>query len=127
MSKKTSEKKIVTKKSKEYLRYDFLREEKEALSLELAQKIGDISLKESHKKEVVKSLDAEIAAFEASISNLAAKVKDGYEFRDVEIEINFNFDKKEKEFKRLDIKEVYKTLPLTDEELQLDLMEGSDG
>ncbi len=103
------------------MRYGFTREEKEAFSGELAEKISKLEHEELRKKEVVKSIDAEIAAIKTTISGLATKVKDGYEYRNIDCEKIFDYDTRLKTLMRLDLGEVVRTVPMTADELQVPL------
>jgi len=103
---------------KRYLKYTFTREEKEKLSDELARDVNELKQKQLHKKEMVKSLDSGIAALETEISRLATHVKDGYEFRDIECEMVFDFGSRMKIVTRLDENIEVERNPMTAEELQ---------
>lgn len=108
-------------KCKRYLKYTFTRDEKEAISDSLARNISDLKQKQLAKKEVVKSLDSEIAAFETEVSNLATKVKDGYEYRNIDCEMVFDIETRMKTVYRMDDETVVERLPMTADELQQDL------
>lgn len=110
-------------KAKEYLKCEFSEEERREMSMDLARNIGELKEKEAGKKEVVKSLDAELAKLEATIGSLATKVKDGYEYRNVDCDIIFNYDTKKKSFKRLDTGDVFKEQELRGDDLQVPLMD----
>jgi peptidoglycan hydrolase CwlO-like protein len=116
-------KKVKVEKTQEYLKCEFTQKEVEIFADDLSRKIGELDLKKMSKKDVVKSIDAEIAKTEVEISSLATKVKDRYEFRMVPVEKTIDYDKKEKRFMRTDTKETYKNIPLSDSELQLTLEE----
>ena len=106
-------------KVSEYLKCLFTREEKEVFSDELARKIGELREKEGRKKEIMKSLDSEAAAMERQISELARKVKDGYEHRDVLCERTYDYAEGKKYTTRMDTGEIFKEVMLTAEELQI--------
>jgi hypothetical protein len=106
-------------KSKEYLKCDFSSKEIEIFADDLSRKIGELELKRLSKKDVIKSIDSEIAKTEVEISSLATRVKDKYEYRMVDAEIIFDYEAKVKRFTRIDTGEVYKTIPLGDDELQI--------
>ena len=86
---------------------------------ELSRKISELEQKQLDKKDIMKSIAAGIAKIESEISSLATKVKDKYEFRMVSCEVVFDYETKEKSYTRMDSGEVFKTLPMTDEELQM--------
>ncbi|MFA5868027.1 MAG: hypothetical protein WC891_08775 [Actinomycetota bacterium] len=103
---------------KRYLKYTFTREEKEKLSDELAHDVNDLKQKQLQKKETVKSLDSGIASLETEISRLATHVKDGYEFRDIECEMVFDYGSRMKIVTRLDEQTEVERTPMTAAELQ---------
>ena len=104
-------------KISEYLKCLFTREEKEVFSDELARKIGELREKEGRKKEIMKSLDSEAAAMERQISELARKIKDGYEHRDVQCECTYDYAEGKKYTTRMDTGEIIKAVMLTADEL----------
>jgi hypothetical protein len=119
----TTGKKVVTadkviKKAKMYLRYDFTREEKEEMALELAEQLSVLVRRQDNKKRVMKSLDSDIAETNLSISKLGRLVKDGYEHRNILCEVLFDYPNREKVFTRLDTQEVVKRSTMSPEELQ---------
>lgn len=107
-----------TKKTKEYLKYVFTREEKEEFAGELARNLGDLEQKKLQKKEVVKAIDSEIAGLESAVSRLVAFVRDGYDWRNVDCEVVLNYTTRFKTTVRLDTLETVKTAPMTADELQ---------
>ena len=113
---------VEKKKAKEYLKYELSVEEIRDFADDLSRKIGELELKELAKKDVVKSLDADIAKIKTEISTTATKVKDKYEYRNVDCEVEYDYDKKTKTYRRLDTGERYKTYPLTEDELQLTMI-----
>lgn len=105
----------------EELKCIFTREEKEELSQKMAQTIEDIGKIELEKKQAQKKFDSQIAAANREIHDLARKVKDGYELRDVEGTITYNYENKMKVYKRLDTGEEYKKIPMSINEQQMPL------
>jgi hypothetical protein len=112
---------IRTKQRQEYLKYMFTREEKEAFSEKLARKIKEAELAELRKKDVVKSLDSDIAKVKTEISDIAGKVQNGYEYRNIDCEVTYNYDTRLKTTVRLDTKEIISDIPMTADELQVPL------
>lgn len=109
------------KKVKEFLKYTFTREEIEEHAGNLARKFGELEHQKLQKKEVVKAIDADISRIESRISELAAWVKDGYEYRNIDCEMVYNYDRREKIVTRLDTYEIVKRITMTANELQQDL------
>lgn len=118
MSKKTH---IEKQKMSEYLRVEFTDEERKGMSLDLARFVNELEQKKLQKKDVVKSIDAEIAKHESSISMLATKVHDGYEYRNVDCIRTFDYDKGDVSIMRVDTEEIIKERPITEEEKQVNL------
>lgn len=110
-----------TSKGKEYLKYDFTREEKEEMGIELAQKFGELSQKEADKKAIVKSLDSDISSLEAKTRDIATKLSNGHEYKNIDVEITFDYESRLKRFRRLDTGAEYKEVPMTADELQVPL------
>jgi hypothetical protein len=108
-------KKTVTK---EFLKYEFTREEKEQFASELARNLSELDQQRLKKKEVVKSIDSEIATGEAQVSKLASFVKDGYEYRNIECDVFWNYEARIKTIYRTDTGEKVRTIPMTANELQ---------
>ncbi|MFA4845644.1 MAG: hypothetical protein WC654_03745 [Patescibacteria group bacterium] len=106
---------------KEFLKYKFSREATEAHASELARSFGELERQKNQKKEVAKAMDADISKTENRISELASWVKDGYEYRNVDCEMIYDYDLKEKRTVRLDTFEVIKVVPMNAEDLQRDL------
>jgi hypothetical protein len=110
-----------TKKSTEYLKYDFLREEKEQMGIDLAHKFNELSYSEANKKAIVKAIDSEIAGLEAKTREIATKLNNGHEYRNIDVEITFDYETRLKKYVRLDTQEQYKEVPMTSDELQVPL------
>lgn len=95
-------------------------------NIEAGQRLADATeqLKsiEEEKSEVMADFKARTTAAEAEISVMSSKIRQGYEYRDVQCEIRFNDPKEgEKTTVRLDTNETVATGPMTDEEKQRDL------
>lgn len=81
---------LATKTETRSLRYDFNPEEIHKLSIELANKNKEKTLVEEEKASVTKQYGSRISEISATINKLANKVSDGFELRDVEVEIRYN-------------------------------------
>lgn len=110
-----------TKMVQEYLRYNFTREELEDLATELARSLTEVNREKLHKKDVVKSLDSDISKLETKIAELAEKRNSGYEYRNIDCEVRYDYEVRMKTTVRLDTGEIIKTIPMTADELQQEL------
>ena len=119
--KKTTSEGIVTKETKEFLQYYYSREEKEDMSQLLARRISELGMAEVHKKEIVKSLDADISKFESEIKDLATKVKDGYTYKNIDCNVIMDYNLKTYSIIRKDTGELVKERSLTVDELQTEM------
>lgn len=75
---------------KRQLRYDFTAVETHELSLLLANKDKEIKALVQQKKSVTSQFTAKINEAEASRGKLSNQVPDGFEYRDIDCEVNFN-------------------------------------
>jgi hypothetical protein len=116
--KKEDKKNQKIEKTTQYLKYQFSKEEKADLADSLARGIGELEQKTLQKKDVVKAIDADIAKLESTVSLSATKVKDGYEYRNIDCIITSDYDTKTKTITRIDTEEVVRTTTMTAEELQ---------
>jgi len=97
-----------TKMVKQYLACKFTEEEKLALSQEMAQaKIKQDDL-ERALKEINAQYKSDITSQQNVISRSAQKIHDGYEYRDVDCEVEYNFPERGmKTITRLDTGETF--------------------
>lgn len=72
------------------LRYDFTMKERQDLSILLANKTKEISMIEDEKKSVNSQYKAKLDELQASCNKLANQVSDGFEIRDVEVEVKYH-------------------------------------
>ncbi|MEN6533817.1 MAG: hypothetical protein ABFD89_09160 [Bryobacteraceae bacterium] len=115
-------------KDTDYLTYTFTDPELLELAREQSRVIQEKGVLEKKKSELAKSLGGEIEGKQSRIDKIAECIRSGYEWRDVEIEVRLDSPENGKaEIVRLDTGEVYKTRPMTPDELQLKLDIGMIG
>ena len=85
---------------------------------DLAKTHQDIGEIERHKKEINDDFKAKISALEASTSSLSRAISNGYEYREVECEWAFFWEKGEKHMVRLDTGETVEIRKISDFERQ---------
>jgi hypothetical protein len=107
------------RKEVNYLRVEFTREEKEEFGQELARTAATRDEAVDGKKAATAQFGEKIARAEADLASLARKINNGYEFKNVECEVQL--DKPKKGFAtviRLDTKAKVNERPMTPDELQ---------
>ena len=93
------------------MRYLFSDEEKLTLSMELAKESQEADRIKDHKKSVMADFNSQIAEHDERRSELAGKVTNGFEYRDVECEVEYHKPKKnQKTFVRVDTGEIFSEL-----------------
>lgn len=75
---------------KRQLRYDFTAVEIHDLSIELANKTKELSSITEEKKSINSQFTARINEVKASTNKLSNQVSDGFEYREIDCEIQFN-------------------------------------
>lgn len=101
------------------LRYLFSDEEKLALSMELAKVNQEIERIDEAKKVAMADFRNQLAIAGERCSDLANKVSNGFEFRDIECQVEYHKPKRnQKTFTRLDTGEILIDL-MTPEDLNL--------
>lgn len=109
------------KKLTRNLRWILTRDEVHAYGQELARANASKDEAEERKKEVDAQLKAEIESHSTRALNLARKINNGYEYRDVECRLDFDYKKNSVAIVRLDTMETIETRAMTDDERQLGL------
>ena len=83
------------KKTTRYLRYDFTEAEKKVIADDMAQAYAEVEAGEKKLKSAQSQIKSEIAQAEERVKSNAEKLRSGFEFRDVECTVVFNYkDKK---------------------------------
>ena len=98
-------------------------EELKKYAQNLARVAQEKSEIESRKKQAMSDFNAQIASKEADINTFAAKVNNGWEFRNVDCEWIYNWDKGTKTLHRSDTHEILAIdVPIEPEERQFPLL-----
>ena len=89
--------------------------------MELARANANKDEAEERKKEVDAQLKADIESHSTRALNLARKINNGYEYRDVKCFVEFDYLKNTASVIRLDLNELVETRAMTDDEHQTSL------
>jgi len=81
---------IIPKTEKRSLRYDFTQKEVHDHSISLAMKNKEVVAIEDEKKSVTSQYAARINEARAQINKLSSFVTDGFEYRDIECEVQYH-------------------------------------
>jgi hypothetical protein len=81
---------LIPKTEKRSLRYDFTITEIQKHAMSLAMKNKELVSIEEEKKAVTSQFSAKVNETKATINKLSGYVSDGFEFRDVECEIQYH-------------------------------------
>lgn len=81
---------IIPKAEKRSLRYDFTASEIHDLSLQLAGKTKEYQSLTEEKKTVTSQYSARLNEIKATCNKLSNQVSDGFEYRDIECEIQYH-------------------------------------
>jgi hypothetical protein len=98
-------------------------DEKLACALEVISALNAISVIEDDLNVHKTQRQFEIAKNEAIVNICRTKINRGKDFKWIEVKVIKNFDKKTKTFADLKTGEIIKTLPMSDEEMQLPMAE----
>ncbi len=113
---------MTNKKQVEYLQYKFSDAEIRVLSQDAGRIDQEMKTLENRMDQIKKSLAGEIAEKKTELSKLMAKLAGGFEYRNVDCEIQLDTPKQgQASIVRLDTDEVIKVRRMTDEELQITL------
>lgn len=118
------EKKIL--EQSEYMKCVLTEEELKTAGADLARKHSEVIDLENQKKSVVSDFGARIAQVKESSSVLARMIQNGYEYRNVDCQMEFDYDEKIVSYRRLDTDEIYKERVMSADELQRGLFEKED-
>ena len=103
----------------QYLEYRFTPEEKAELAQNMARAVGVKTDAELRLKEISSQIKAEIAAQDTIVNDRAGKLSRGYEYRNVECTITWDFEAGTYRVIRNDTGTVIEDRPLRQIELQL--------
>jgi hypothetical protein len=109
---------IKTVKSSAVLKCILTEEEKRKLADDLAQEVEQVSRLEGELKALASEMKAKINEVDARLAKHASLFRQGYEYREVPIEIVKNYSVGMVRKMRLDINEYYEERAMTGEERQ---------
>ena len=104
--------------SKEYCKHTFTEDEKREISTELAHCVSELSQKEDEKKAIMSDLKSQIDSLASRTNGLATKLNNGYEMRNIECEIERDYDAHVIRFFRLDTGELVRTRKMTSDDVE---------
>ena len=99
-------------------KYTFSEEEKRDIAEKLANKTHELDGVEAEKKSVMSSFKDRIEGVQLEIKTAARLYQDGYEYRNIECEVDRDFDAGEVKYIRTDTGEVARTKKITMAERQ---------
>jgi len=106
---------------KDFLKCILTEREMRESGIALARANSAIVELENKKKKFNDQIKAETSVVEADISKLSMVLQNGYEYRDVECEVDRDYEVKKIFTTRLDTGEIIKSRDMTQEELQVQL------
>lgn len=109
--------KIVTK----FLRYDFSEEDRKVMANDLAEAVNEKVNAEADLKAVRDQFKSRISEAEARISRFARALRSGFEMRDIECRVDYDFEKRLVRYIRSDNGELGETRQMLEHELQLEM------
>jgi len=107
------------KKELHHIRYAFDKNELAQKSTQLAETCGEKARLCEEKKSVNSEYKAKIDAKDSVISLLSSHITNGYEIKNVECEVEYDFDKGLKRYFYQGV--LYETLSMTDSDRQLEI------
>jgi len=105
----------------QYTKYKFTEVEKGEIAKELARSVSRKEELEDQKKAAVAEFKSGIEAEELSIKSDARKLRNGYEMRYIECRAEYDYDRKEIKWYRLDTGEFVKADRMSADDLQMEL------
>lgn len=109
------------KLSNEFIKYYFTDNEKKDIAIEMAQKVADLQRTEDDKKAVMSDYKSQLDHIQAGINGAATKLNNGYEMRTVKCKNVPVWKKKVWECRHVDTNELFKTKPMSADDLQMKL------
>lgn len=107
---------------KELLKVEFTDSEKQEFGGQLARITTEIKELKNAKKSVVSEFKSKIDNKEAECESISTKISNGYEYKNVECELHLNTPNGGvKQIIRKDTREVVKEVPMTVDELQVEI------
>jgi len=109
-------------KVKEYLPVKFTEDELRGFSRDLARKVQELASAQDEKKAAMSQFNTRVTAAESEINDLSRKINNGYEHRNVEVEVKLHTPAAaQKTFTRVDTGEVLRVVAMTQTEMQENL------
>ena len=108
-------------KARKNLRYEFTSEEMLQLGKEQAREQAEAEEIDERLAHTKKQMQADIDAHVARQKSINIKINNGYEYRDIDVEISRDFNHGTVTITRLTTKEIVEESPMRDDERQLAL------
>ena len=108
--------------SNEFCKYVLSDDEKKDIALTMAQKVSEVNQAEADKKSVTSDFASRINGLTAEVNRSAILLTNGYEMRNIQCEVLYDFEKKVIRYIRTDNNEEAKTRKMTSDDLQMSLV-----
>lgn len=92
-------------------KYNFTSQEKKEIADKMAQRQIDLVERNDERKTVMASFNDKIKSINLDISKLSRGYRDGWEYRDYECTVIYDYNKKEKSYKDVKTGEVVDKMP----------------
>lgn len=103
---------------KRYLKYVFTEEEKKLMGSDLAQKFAIHTEAEGRLKSVSTQIKSEISTIESQMASISEKIRSGYEYRDIECDVEMDYDRGRVVVIRMDTGEIVEDRAMSVDERQ---------
>lgn len=107
------------------LRCVFTQEEMREIATELAQKHKEAIEIEEDKRRVMSDYKARIDTVKARMNKLAVNYDSGYELRDIDCRVDYNYKTNKKTYTRMDTLKIVREQDISPEEMQTSFGEDS--
>ncbi len=101
-------------------RHNFSRGELNDIAARMAEKLHAAGVKEEERKTVASQFKVEIDALQAEINLLSECYRNGWEMRHMTVEVEKDYDAKERRYRSIDTGEIVKVEPLQPDDYQTD-------
>lgn len=112
------------KYSHQYVKYEFIEEEKREISIEMAEKVSRLDSLEDELKAVKSDFKSQIDQTSADMKNLASKINNGWEMREIKCIIEYDYENGIVRHIRTDNGQEVKTRKMNQEERQMRIDDG---
>ena len=113
--------KVEVRKSKRFLKYVFTTDEAKENAGNMARSIKEVSQIENELASVKSSFKSKLDLASAEIKQLAEHVANGYEFRNIEVDVTLDFSDRRVYVHRTDNQELVEDRKMNADEMQLEL------